>query len=85
MTIPWDQSMNNLSSIQMTAVGCNMSLMYDLTCRNGYKDGDQNIDILDDWFIENENISICLQLEFAPMAVFLQLSHGVLSVFDQEI
>ena len=52
--------MNNLSSIWLTVVGCSISLMYDLTCCNGYKDGDQNIDF--PRFFDSDNILVSLQL-----------------------
>lgn len=65
--------MNNLSLISLIVVGCNIYLMYDLTYHNGYKDGDQNIDFPNDWFFDNENIWVCLQLEFVCIYIFLQL------------
>lgn len=73
MAILRDQSMNNISSIWLIVVGCNISLMYDLTCCNGYKDGDQNIDFPDDRFFYNDNISVCLQLDFVCIYVCLKL------------
>ena len=57
--------------------------MNDSTCRNGYKDGDQNIDLLDDWFFDNENISVCLQLELVCISVCLQLHVVCIDVYLQ--
>ena len=58
--------------------------MNDSTCHNGDKDGDQNTNLPDEQFFDNENISVCLQLEFVYMFICLQLSHGFLMLFDQE-
>ena len=78
MTIPRDQSMNNLSLIWQVGLVCNISLMNDSVFHNGDKDGDQNTDLLDDRLFDNENMSVCLQLEFVCISVCLQLSHDLL-------
>ena len=83
-TIPKDQSMHNWSLIWQVGLVCSNSLMNDSSCHNGDKDGDQKTDLLDDRFFDNESILVWLQLQFAYMYVCLQLSHGLLIVFDQE-
>ena len=80
MTIPRDQSMNNWSSIWLIVVVCCIVLMNYLTCHNGDKDGDQNIDLPDDQFFNNEGILVSLQLQFARMSICLQLQFVCISV-----
>ena len=59
--------------------------MNDLTCHNGDKDEGQNTDLPDDRFFDNEGSLAWLQLQFAHISVCLKLSHGLLTLFDQEI
>ena len=73
MTIPKDRSIHNVSSIGLIFVGCDIFLRNDWACHNGDKDGDQNTDIPYDWFIDNENNSVGLQLQVACNSVYLQL------------
>lgn len=57
--------------------------MNDSTGQNGDKDGDQKTDLPDDWFFDNEKFSICLQLEFACMAVCLHFQFVCIDVYLQ--
>lgn len=54
--------------------------MNDLTYHNGGKDEDQNIDLPDDRFFDNENISVCLQLECVCIFVCLQFQFVCINV-----
>ena len=83
MTIPKDQSMHNVSSICLIYVGCDILLRNDCTFHNGNKDGDQNTDLPYDRFFDNENISVCLQLEFACIYVCLHFQFMCIDVYLQ--
>ena len=74
MTIPKDRSIHNVSSIWLIFVGCDIFLRNDWACHNGNKDGDQNTNLPYDWFFDNENTSVGLQLQVACNSVWLQLS-----------
>lgn len=65
--------MNNQSLILQVGLVCSTSLMNDSACHNGHKNGDQNIDLPDDRFFDNENMSVYPQLEFVCISVCLQL------------
>ena len=80
MTIPMDQSMNNQSLIGQVGLVCSISLMNDSACHNGDKDEDQNTNLPDDQFFDNENISVCLQLEFACIFVCLHFQFVCIDV-----
>ena len=80
MTTLKDKSIHSQSSILLVCFFWNNSLMNDSSCHNGDKDGDQNTDLLDDWFFDNEKISVCLQLEFVCIFVCLQLQFVCIDV-----